>query len=168
MKRGAYRDGEIQTRVAKTGELIWMPAHPDMMAVLDPYLAQRDAERTVIPIGFRPDDEEIILNRHGEPYTENGFQGSFFKIIRRLEAGGTVGLGLTFHGLRASCGTRMAETDVSAHQIMAILGLKTLAMAQKYTEQAERKKLARSGMAIMAAGSKANSAPPIDGDGNGA
>jgi hypothetical protein len=71
--------------------------------------------------------------------------------------------GLTFHGLRASCGTALAEIGCSAHQIMSILGHKTLAMAQKYTEQARRKRLAMKAMARRAG----EAPPPRDEDEEG-
>lgn len=142
---------EIQTRVAKTDEWVWMPAHPDLRVILDRYLEQRDAERAVVPVGYGVENEPIVLNRRGMPFTENGFQGSFFKVIRQLEREGKVDDGLTFHGLRKSCGTNLAEAGCSAHMIMSILGLKTLAMAQRYTEQAERKQMARAAMAIITA-----------------
>jgi integrase len=138
--RKAYNGKMIQTRVNKTGEKIWIPAHPELREILDPYLAQRDAARDVLPLKLG--DEPLILNRRGKPYTSNGFQGSFFKIIRQLEAESVVDDGLTFHGLRSSCATALAEVGCSAHEIMAVLGHTTLEMAQKYTKEAERRRLA--------------------------
>jgi integrase len=138
--RKAYNGEMIQTRVNKTGEKIWIPAHPELREILDPYLAQRDAARDVLPLKLG--DEPLILNRRRKAYTSNGFQGSFFKIIRQLEAGSVVDDGLTFHGLRSSCATALAEAGCSAHEIMAVLGHTTLEMAQKYTKEAERRRLA--------------------------
>jgi integrase len=62
--------------------------------------------------------------------------------IRQLEAESVVDDGLTCHGLRSSCATALAEVGCSAHEIMAVLGHTTLEMAQKYTKEAERRRLA--------------------------
>jgi len=43
-----------------------------------------------------------------------------------------------------------AENGVTAHQLMATFGWRTLAEAERYTRAAERKKLAREGMGLIA------------------
>jgi integrase len=149
MLRRERKGGSIQTRAGKTGERIWIPEHPELQAILGPYLAQRDVEREVLPLKLGT--EELILNRRREPYTTNGFQGSFFKIIRELEAEGAVDGGLTFHGLRTSCATAVAEAGCSAPQLMAVMGWKTLAMAEHYTRDAERRRLAGQALTMLLA-----------------
>lgn len=149
MLRRERKSGSIQTRAGKTGERIWIPEHPELQAILGPYLAQRDVEREVHSLKL--DAEELILNRRREPYTTNGFQGSFFKIIRELKAEGAVDGGLTFHGLRTSCATAVAEAGCSAPQLMAVMGWKTLAMAEHYTRDAERRRLAGQALTMLLA-----------------
>ncbi|MGB8155195.1 MAG: tyrosine-type recombinase/integrase, partial [Pseudolabrys sp.] len=46
------------------------------------------------------------------------------------------------HGLRKAAGRRLAEAGCTAHEIMAVLGHKTLAEAQKYTRDADQLRLA--------------------------
>ena len=55
--------------------------------------------------------------------------------------------GLSAHGLRKAKSRRLAEKGRSAHEIMAVTGHKTLAELQRYTEAAERKKMALRAMA---------------------
>jgi integrase len=153
MPRRERKDGLIQTRAGKTNKAIWIPEHPELKFILEPYLAQRDAERDILPLKLG--DEIQILNRWGDPYTTNGFQGSFFKLIRELEAEGLVEDGLTFHGLRTSCATALAEAGCSAPQIMAVMAWKTLAVAEHYIRDAEQRRLAGQAFTMLLAAEEA-------------
>jgi hypothetical protein len=51
------------------------------------------------------------------------------------------------HGLRKTLGRRMADAGCSAHQIMAALGHTTLAEAERYTREADRRRGGRSNAA---------------------
>jgi len=51
------------------------------------------------------------------------------------------------HGLKKGGMRRLAEAGNTAHELMAISGHKTLSEVQRYTEAADRKRLADSGMA---------------------
>jgi integrase len=44
------------------------------------------------------------------------------------------------HGLRKTLGRRLADAGVSAHDIMAALGHKTLVEAERYTREADRRR----------------------------
>ncbi len=46
------------------------------------------------------------------------------------------------HGLRKAIATRLADLGCSTHQIMAIGGWETLKEVERYTKQANRKRLA--------------------------
>jgi integrase len=46
------------------------------------------------------------------------------------------------HRLRKAAGRRLAEAGCTAHEIMAVLGHKTLAEAERYTREADHAKLA--------------------------
>jgi len=50
------------------------------------------------------------------------------------------------HGLRKASSVRMAEAGMTPHQIQAVTGHKTLSEVTKYTEDANRKKLADVGV----------------------
>jgi integrase-like protein len=50
------------------------------------------------------------------------------------------------HGLRKAAGRRLAEAGCTAHEIMAVLGHKTLAEAERYTREADQARLAMEAM----------------------
>jgi enterobacteria phage integrase len=82
----------------------------------------------------------IINTELGRPYTVDGFSGW----MRGAIAAAGLPLDCQPHGLRKTKGVRLAEAGCSAHEIMAWLGHKTLAEAERYCRQAEQAKLARS------------------------
>jgi hypothetical protein len=51
------------------------------------------------------------------------------------------------HGLKKSALRRLAEVGATAHELMAISGHKTLAETQRYTDAADKTRLANSAMA---------------------
>jgi len=55
--------------------------------------------------------------------------------------------GCSAHGLRKAAARRLAEAGCSAHEIAAITGHATLREVARYTEAADRRKLAASAMA---------------------
>lgn len=71
------------------------------------------------------------------PWTEAGFRSSFAKDIKRLEAQGLVGSGLTFHGLRHSVATDLREIGFDNRTITDMLGQKTESMTAQYNRQAD-------------------------------
>jgi integrase len=109
----------------KTAEALWLPAH----ARLRELLARTPRESPIIVVGVR-----------GRPFTSNGFQREFFKLIGRLEGAGKVAEGLTFHGLRHTVGKWLADAGCDDRDIQAWLGHKTAAMASHYTKQADQKR----------------------------
>lgn len=44
------------------------------------------------------------------------------------------------HGLRKTLGRLMADSECTAHEIMAVLGHTTLAEAERYTREADRRR----------------------------
>lgn len=93
-----------------------------------------------------PAGQMTFMAIQGRVRSTNGFYSTFRDWCEKagLEAG------LSSHGLRKACGRRLAEAGCSAHQIMAMLGHRTLSEAQRYTEAADRKRLAAEGMARVA------------------
>jgi integrase len=77
----------------------------------------------------------IINTAFGKPFTINGFSGFMRDAMR------AAGLPMDCkpHGLRKTLGRRLADAGVSAHDIMAALGHTTLAQAENYTREADRR-----------------------------
>jgi integrase len=85
----------------------------------------------------------LAATSEGTSWTESGFNSSFYKLIGKLEETGKVAPGLTFHGLRHTVGTLLAEAGTDLDDIRRVLGQKTLAMAQHYSEGAKKAKATR-------------------------
>jgi integrase len=82
----------------------------------------------------------LVLNRLGQPYTEDGLDSSFDRVKRELVEAGAIRPGLTFHGLRKSLGKRAADLGFSENDIAGALGQSNPASARPYTIEAARKK----------------------------
>ncbi len=124
----ANYDGQaFEVKTAKTGEWIDVRAHYRLREILD-------ATPRLSP--------NIVVGARGRPYTTNGFRARFFKLIQQLEAAGKVGPDLTFHGLRHTIGTWLAEAECDPRTIGAVLGQKSTAMSDHYSRRASRKRLA--------------------------
>ena len=85
----------------------------------------------------RHDAITIVATTNGTPWTESGFNSSFIKAIAKLQREGRVGDGLTFHGLRHTCGTLLIEAGFDIDTVRRWLGQKTLAMAILYSQTAD-------------------------------
>ncbi len=116
----------LRIRQGKTGQWVEVPILPDLAAELQH-----------VPTG-----QMTFLEVSGRARTPGGFYNSF---IGWCEDAG-IEAGLSPHGLRKACGTRLADAGCTAHQIMAVLGHRTLSEAQKYCEAADRKRNAQEAM----------------------
>lgn len=124
----ANYDGQaFEVKTAKTGEWIDVRAHYRLREILD-------ATPRLSP--------NIVVGARGRPYTLNGFRSRFFRLVQQLEADGKVGPDLTFHGLRHTIGTWLAEAECDPRTIGAVLGQKSTAMSDHYSRRANRKRLA--------------------------
>lgn len=123
MTWAAFDGTGIAVKQEKTGEALWIPAHPELRAVLT--ATQRAAPailgRTYTPCGFG--------NLMAEAITAAGLSDA-----------------CRLHGLRKSAGRCLAEGGATTKQIMAILGHKTLSEAERYTKEAEQRSLAQQGI----------------------
>ncbi len=79
----------------------------------------------------------VITTAYGKPFTVDGFSGFMRDAIK---AAGITDLKCRPHGLRKTLGRLLADAGCSAHDIMAALGHKTLAEAERYTGEADRKR----------------------------
>jgi integrase len=91
-------------------------------------------------------DLTFLVTDYGQPFTPAGF-GNWFR-DRCNEAGLPQ---CSAHGLRKLGAKRAAENGATAHQLLAIFDWTSLAVAKKYTDAAERKKLTGSGMVLLLA-----------------
>jgi integrase len=133
---GAYQDGAIDTNQGKTGDPVWVPVHGRLRAILD---------------GTKKRGTVMVLNERGKPYTSDGFRTMFARAIADLLEKKKVGGGLTFHGLRHTWATKLADAGADAQTIMAITGHKSVQMVEKYTKTADRKRRAKAGLRLVEA-----------------
>lgn len=123
LSKSAIRNGRIWRRTSKTGNEISIPLHPDLKKILE--------------VAGSHDAITIATTTNRTPWTISGFNSTFIKAIRKLEKAGLVEEGLTFHGLRHTCGTLLVEAGFDIDSVRRWLGQKTLAMAVRYTETAD-------------------------------
>jgi enterobacteria phage integrase len=115
--------GTIRVVQQKTGAKLSIPLHRNLLAILTA------TERKHVA---------ILYSQYSKPFTVHGFSDWLRRAIT------TAGLPLECqpHGLRKAAGRRLAEAGCTANEIMAVLGHKTLAEAERYTRQADQAKLA--------------------------
>lgn len=105
----------------------------------------------------------IITTEYGKPFTVDGFSGWMRDAIKEA---GIVDLTCRPHGLRKTLGRRMADAGCTAHDIMAVLGHLTLAEAERYTREADRRRGGRRAI-LKLEDHKANRSPQTYSDGLG-
>jgi integrase len=104
MGRQHIRNGELTLRQGKTGTPLTLPILPELQMVLDATLSEHMT---------------FLVAKSGRPYRGVDLSGQF-----RLwcdEAG--LPKGCTFHGLRATGCTKLADNGCSAHEIAAWSGV---------------------------------------------
>ena len=89
-------------------------------------------------------DLAFIVGELGKPLTKESF-GNYFS-----DAAREAGVKKSAHGVRKIAATTAANNGATVHQLMAIFGWKTTQMAELYTREAERRRLAMSGMHTLA------------------
>jgi enterobacteria phage integrase len=78
----------------------------------------------------------VINTEYGKPYTVDGFS----RFMRDAITAAGLPLDCQPHGLRKTLGRLMADAGCTAHEIMAALGHNTLAEAERYTREADRRR----------------------------
>jgi integrase len=124
------RNGRIRIERTHGSEDVDLPMSPELQAACD---AMPKAHLT------------YIVTAHGKPRSKYGLGNDFAKWA--TEAG--LPAYCRLHGLKKGGMRRLAEAGGTAHELMAISGHKTLTEVQRYTKDADRKKLADSGMAKL-------------------
>jgi integrase len=121
------RDGVLGVRQQKTGIELAIPVHSTLAAVM--------AETPIYHL-------TLLTNQFGRPFTA-GYFGQWFR-----EQCDMAGLRhCSAHGLRKAAARRLAEAGCSTHEIAAITGHASLKEVARYTEAADRRRLAQSAMA---------------------
>jgi integrase len=125
-------ESTIRVVQQKTGHKLTIPLHQRLRETL--VLAERNRKHVT-----------IITTEYGSPFTVDGFSQWFRNAITKA------GLPLDCqpHGLRKAAGRRLAEAGCTAHEIMAVLGHKTLTEAERYTRQADQMRLATTAIAKL-------------------
>jgi integrase len=126
--------GILSFRRGKTGAPVDIPILPELRAALD-----------AMPRG---DHLAFLVNDHGCPLTAAGF-GNAFRDWCEL-----AGVSKRAHGLRKAGAARLAEAGATDFEIMSWGGWKTLSEVQRYTKEANRKRLALSGAAKLKTGTE--------------
>jgi integrase len=123
-------DGVMTITQKKTGETVYIP-------VVKPLLASIKA------VGVR--SGPLNVTGRGKARTASGFHNWFSQACR------TAGLprGISAHGLRKVAATALAERGRTTHEIMAITGHKSIAEVERYTREANKKRLAKAAMEGM-------------------
>src|SRR5690349_6253424 len=123
LPRSFFRNGEIATDRAKTGEPVFWPVPSELGGVL----------------AAAPRHNAITLcaNSAGLPWTVSGFQASWRTMRVKLEKGGKIGPGLTLYGLRHTVAVILREIGHDERAIADALGQKTIEMARHYSRGAD-------------------------------
>ena len=86
----------------------------------------------------------FLVTEYGKPFTPAGF-GGWFR-ARCDEAGLRQ---CSAHGLRKAGAVRAAENGATTHELMAIFGWLSLKEAERYTQAARRRRLARNATRLL-------------------
>jgi integrase len=122
------KNGRIRIERTHGSEDVDIPISPDLQAACD---AMPRAHLT------------YIVTAYGKPRSKYGLGNDFAKWA--TEAG--LPARCRLHGLKKGGMRRLAEAGNTSHELMAISGHKTLTEVERYTKDADRKRLATSGMA---------------------
>ena len=104
-------NGTIRVVQQKTRNKLAIPLHRELLTVL----AAADRDHVT-----------IINTEYGKPFTVDGFS----QWMRSAITAAGLPLECQPHGLRKAAGRRLAEAGCTAHEIMAVLGHKTLARSR--------------------------------------
>lgn len=133
-------DGTLSFTTEKTGTPVTLPVLPALRRTLD-----------AGPCG----DLAFVCQRSGQPYTRKESFGNVFS-----EAARKLGIQKSLHGIRKIAAQRCAEAGATVHELNSIFGWTGIKMALRYTEAADRKRLAAAGMAKLQAAEQNSTSIP--------
>lgn len=121
LMRSDYDGSTLKIAGTKTDTPTIVPVHPKLKAYLD----------------AQPATLYLVVKADGAPVS------TFYLGHQMREHLDTLGFKhLHLHGLRHTAGVALAEAGCSSREIAAVLGHRTLQMVERYTKQAQQKKLA--------------------------
>ena len=112
----------------------------DMLAAAIDAMPKPQAYKGVLPLTF-------VYTEYGKPHSKKGLGNDFARWVK--EAG--LPDRCRLHGLKKGGMRQRAEAGNTTHELMATSGHKTLAEVERYTKEADKKRLAKSGAAKMRA-----------------
>lgn len=122
--RQHIKDGVLSIRMEKTGKSVHIPIFTEL---------QRSIEAT------ETGDLALLATERGTPFASASSFGGWFR-----KACDEAGLKhCSAHGLRKAGATMAANAGATPHELMAMYGWSKLSMAEIYTRDADRKRLAR-------------------------
>lgn len=122
--RQHVKDGVLSIRMEKTGNSVHIPIFPEL---------QRSIDATATG------DLVFLTTARGTPFSSASSFGGWFR--KMCDEAGLKNC--SAHGLRKAGATMAANAGATPHELMAMYGWSRLAMAEIYTREADRKRLAR-------------------------
>jgi integrase len=122
MTRAHRKDGSIRVVQQKTGAELWVPEHRDLAAEL----------------ALGGGHMSLLTKQDGSAFDSTSL-GLWF--AEAIDAAGLPDA-CVMHGLRKTAARMFAEAGCSAHLIMSVTGHKSLAEVERYTRQADQKRMA--------------------------
>jgi integrase len=116
--------------IEKSGESLWVPAGPELRAVI----AEIPKRATV-----------VLTTKTGRAWRLTHLRHRIAALVATCGCSG-----YSLHGLRKLAGKTLAENGATTKQIKAILGHKSDQMAELYTRAAEQRRLAEAGIGKIA------------------
>jgi integrase len=130
MKRSDIRNGAIYTVQAKTKVELYIELHPALERALKTYPAN----------GIY-----LIGDRAGRPMRP----GTLSMLVRASAKAAGLSSECVAHGLRKAVLRRLAEHGSTSKQIQAVSGHRTLSEIERYTRQADQRRLAKTAIGLL-------------------
>lgn len=119
------KDGVISIKTQKTGQWVYLPVFKQLLESIN---------------ATETGDLAFLTTSKGTPFTTGASFGNWF--AKQCDAAKLPSV-CRAHGLRKAGATIAADEGATAHELMAMYGWQRLAMAETYTKEADKKKLAR-------------------------
>jgi integrase len=126
MRRDDLLSGAIPVQQEKTGAVLSLPVHPNLLR----------------SVKACPADGPSPLNTNGRPMSKVAITS----LVARAALAAGLPRDCKRHGLRKTALTRLAQHGATAHEIRAIGGHKSLREVERYTAAVDQSRLARSAM----------------------
>lgn len=117
-----YRDGQLNVRQEKTGQMVWVAVHSALQRFLD---------------GLERAHEQIVIGPKRRPFSDAPQLASlFYATKKRLK----LPMDLTFHGLRTTVAVAVADGGGDTRDIMSLTGHRNERSVAIYVEEADRRR----------------------------